>query len=179
MTTKKDRPLSPQQEMFKNYLVMGEPIREAFEKCYKSRGYVASACINKLLKIPKIAEAVRDAKNRAAYQAEVTLERVLQEEKCLAYSNVADMFDGEILIPPDKLPEEAQRALSAVEITETEIAGVKTTKYKYRFWDKGRSLERLGKVLGIFEKDNSQQSAKIGNITVRFISADGEETNDG
>ncbi len=173
-SNKKNRTLSPQQEMFKNYIVMGVPVREAFEKCYKSRGYVASACITRLLKNAKIAEAVRDAKNRASYQAEVTLERVLQEEKCLAYSNVAEVFKDRNGTPirPDELPEETQRALSGIEIIETEIAGVKTTKYKYRFWDKGRSLERLGKVLGIFEKDNSQQASKIDKITVEFVKAD-------
>ena len=41
-----------------------------------------------------------------------------------------------------------------------------------------RYLEMMGKIKGMFEKDNQQRAIKINSCTVRFISADGEEIND-
>ena len=39
--------------------------------------------------------------------------------------------------------------------------GKQQYKYKYRFWDKGKSLERISKHLGLYEKDNLQKAVRM------------------
>lgn len=45
-------------------------------------------------------------------------------------------------------------AIASVKITQTE-AGVMT---EFKLWDKMKALEQLSRHLGLFEKDNNQQS---------------------
>lgn len=80
-----------------------------------------------------------------------TAERILQEESCLAYSDLRSLFDeaGSMVNPRD-LPEEVARSVSSIEVVETtDKDGEKTTKYKYKFWDKGRALARLEAIKGM------------------------------
>jgi hypothetical protein len=173
------------QEKFKNNLVAGMDPRTAFEEAgYKSRGYTASAAITRLLKHVKIKRLVAEARERAAFKAEVTQERILKEEACLAFSKVGSVFElkTETLIKPSELPEDVQRAISAIEVIETAIGDNKTVKYKYKFWDKGRSLERLERQLGMFEKDNAQLVTPLTKLyeriadNTRTVPGDGEKS---
>jgi hypothetical protein len=73
------------------------------------------------------------------------------------------------------LPEDVQRAISGLEIIQEANGQV---KYKYKFWDKGRSLERLEKYLGMFEKDNLQSAPKIEGCTFQVVKANHKEDDD-
>ncbi len=84
-----------------------------------------------------------------------TYDRILQD-KCIAFSSVTDLFNGETLIPFDELPEDVVRALDSVEVKENVVDGkggeqVITRTYKYKFLDKGKALERLANHLGMFK----------------------------
>ena len=55
------------------------------------------------------------------------------------------------LIPIKDLPEEVARVVSSYKVTEFfDKDGNRTAKHEYRFWDKGRSLERLSRHLGLY-----------------------------
>ena len=41
------------------------------------------------------------------------------------------------------------------------FSGLYLHKYKYKFWDKGKSLERISKHLGLYEKDNLQKAVRM------------------
>jgi hypothetical protein len=83
----------------------------------------------------------------------------LEEEKCIAFSDIRDLFDekGE-LIPSDQLPEDVSRAIA---VYERRYLTDGTFVFKVRFWDKGKSLERIERYLGMFEKDNNQKRDRI------------------
>jgi len=82
----------------------------------------------------------------------VSKRRVLDEESKLAFLDFRKMFDvnGEIL-PPKYWPEEIARAAAGVDIDQKwdAVTGKWTYKYKIRFNDKGRALQRLETVLGM------------------------------
>jgi len=159
--------LSPKQERFKNNLLKGMDKGKAYEAAgYIARGGIASTNASKLLKNAKFAKAYSEALERVGNKAEATKERIILEECRLAYSDLRQIFKDGTTISPDQLPEDVARSISGVEIIERVIVGnndeqVLERKFKYRFWDKGRALERISKHLGLYEKDNEQSRPVI------------------
>lgn len=91
--------------------------------------------------------------------------RVLDEEAKLAFLDVRKLFDqdGEIL-PPKYWPEEVARAASGIDIDQVWDPNNNKWKYKYklRFNDKGRALQRLETVLGMNKLANlTDESADL------------------
>ena len=86
-------------------------------------------------------------------QAGIEAGRVLKEESYISFSDIGRLFKNGTLISPDELPEEVRRAISSVKIKVRQIPvgeGFETVStYQYRFWDKGSSLQRLERHLGI------------------------------
>jgi phage terminase small subunit len=165
--------LTHRQERFKNNILKGMNGKSAYIKSgYKARGAAAEVNASRLLRNDKVAAVIEKAQKRAAYNAEITAERLLKEEASIAFQIVGAIFDKNgKLIRPDELPEEVQRAIAGLEIIETESGPEKTVKYKYKFWDKGRSLERLEKHLGMFEKDNQRRQTLIEGCTFQVVKA--------
>ena len=121
---------------------------------YKAKEKAAKVNASRLLTNPNFKTEYDKAIAEAAEKTRVSAERVLKEEGRIAFADIAEIFNGETLISPDKLPEDIRRAISGIEIIERYIPGKedeKEVKYKYRFWDKGRALERLGKHLKLYQ----------------------------
>jgi len=135
----------------KKYKTQGEAYIAAG---YKARGKAAEVNASRLLTNPDFKTEYAKVIAEAVEETRVSAERVLKEEGRIAFADIAEIFNGETLISPDKLPEDIRRAISGIEIVERIIPGKekeKEIKYKYRFWDKGRALERLGKHLKLYQ----------------------------
>jgi len=121
---------------------------------YKSKEKAAKVNASRLIANPNFKIEYDKAIAQAVEETRVSAEKVLKEEARIAFADIAEIFNGETLISPDKLPEDIRRAISGIEIVERIIPGKekeKEIKYKYRFWDKGRALERLGKHLKLYQ----------------------------
>ncbi len=154
--TKKGKQLSRLQRRFLNNLLSKKYNQaEAYIAAgYKARGKAAKANASRLLTNPDFKAEYDKAIAQAVKKTQVSAERVLKEEARIAFADIAEIFNGETLISPDELPEDIRRAISGIEIVERIIPGKekeKEIKYKYRFWDKGRALERLGKHLKLYQ----------------------------
>lgn len=82
------------------------------------------------------------------------VDRILQEELSLAYSNLVDYLDENGLIDPKefkKLPRTVTAAAKSLEIIENPQTG--EIKYKIGLWDKSASLARLQKIKGMHAPD--------------------------
>ena len=115
------------------------------------------------LKKLEIQTAIQKRQKELKESTQITQERILKEESCLAFSDFEDLFspDGTTIAPRD-IPEHLRRAISGVEIIERWVKGrddepEKEVKYKYRLWDKGRSLERISKHLGMYPMPGSSK----------------------
>jgi len=124
------------------------------------------------LKKTSVKIALKEWRAQVALDTQISLKRVMLEETCIAYYDPIDLFTKKgTMLSPDQLPERIRRAISSIEIIEvsTKDGEPQQYKYKYRFWDKGKSLERISKHLGLYEKDNLQKAVRM-----YFLRADDE-----
>lgn len=127
----------------------------------------AKAAASRLLTNVNVESYIQKKQALIAYKNEITHDRILREEMCIAFSDITRLFSGPTPIPPDELPEDLRRAVSSIKIKELPLLGKSSKQqyeYEYRFWDKGRALERLEKHLGMFEKDNQQRGISIQEL---------------
>jgi hypothetical protein len=142
----------------------------AFPNC-KSILTARTAASN-LLRDPKVDAYIQKrlaAMNKVAQDEQIDIVRVLSEEKRIAYSNFQKLFaDDWELIPPNELPEEVAASVKSFEKIDVVYPGqdgrpdTTKTSYKYKFWSKGSSLNRLEKMAGMFAKDNAQKRTQVG-----------------
>ena len=125
----------------------------------------------KALNKSDVREVLRELRAKIAYETQITLKRVMLEETCVAFCDPLDLFTNKgTIVSPEKLPERVRRAISSIEVIESKTKdGEIQTKYKYKFWDKGKSLERISRHLGLYEKDNLQKAVRMF-----FLRADDE-----
>lgn len=138
----------------------------AFAEAYLTNGHnataaaVAAGCTGsnlgnagwKLLQKPAVQLLLAARAEKVAELAELNTENWAAELRAVLFSRVGDLYgpDGE-LVPPALLPRHVQAAISGVTATP---AGAT----KYKFWDKCAALQIVARHLGLFERDNAQQS---------------------
>ena len=175
--------LSYEHGLFLLYYLTHEEFQGNGTRCYMEvypeSSYEAaqiSAC--RLLRNPKIRKYV----GKFQEKHEIDVERIIEEDKCLAFSDIAEIFneDGSTIKPRD-LPENVRRAISSVEVTEKRLGVDEDSTciertYKYKFWDKGKAEERLGKFLKMYKDQVDVNILQVVRKKKRF---DGiEEDND-
>jgi phage terminase small subunit len=134
----------------------------AYPKCKSENAAAVEASKN--LKKPKILNYLEELSQRAACHSGLSVGRILREEARLAFYDPRDLVDpvsGEILALKD-LPEHIARAIVSLKVIKTQSLkdpDLIRTEYHYKFADKGKSLERLKRTLGMFEKDYQQKPA--------------------
>lgn len=110
---------------------------------------------------------------RQYVQEMVDPDRVLAEDAMLAFSDVGDVMDENGNIKPiGEWPEFARRAIQGLEVVKRNLTagdGEVDEILKVKLWDKGRSLERLEKHLGLLV-DKSEVTIK-GDIEARLTKA--------
>ena len=149
------------QERFKNNILLGMDGKAAYVAAgYKARSSSAEVNASRLLRNAKVKAAIEEAQARAAYKAEVTAERILREEMCIAYFDPAGLVDEDgNPLSLRMIPEKVRRAIAGVDIIRQADGGV---KYKFRFSDKGRSLDRLERIKGMFAPEKHEIAGKDG-----------------
>lgn len=133
---------------------------------------VAGAAAARLLVNVKVVAYIEQHQAKAAARYEISQDRVLEEESYIAFSDIACLFNGSFLISPDQLPESLRRAVASVKIKEINVGKKIAYEYEYKFWDKGRALERISKHLGLYEKDNKQKGIGLEELFESLVTVD-------
>jgi len=157
MPKRKTKPaLTPAQMHFVNEWLVDHNGTRAYKVAYSrvKKDATAKAAASRLLTNVNLQTYIKAIQTEISAKFNIARERILQEESCIAFSNLAELFKDGVLLPLDELPEPLRRALSSVEVQGYPDG---SRKYKYRLWDKGRALERVSKHLGLYEKDNRQK----------------------
>lgn len=146
------------------YVIDYNATQAAIRAGYSDRSAYSQA--HELLKKPEIKEAIEELEEAAAERAAVTKDMVLKELARIAFNDPRKLFDDNGR-PKDiaTLDDDIAAALASVDIFEEfdhdgetrELLGY-TKKYKWA--DKLRALEMLGKHLGMFT-DKVQMSGSL------------------
>lgn len=124
----------------------------------------AEVTASKLLRNPKVKQAVDSAIARRAARVEVKVDDIVRELYRLATVDISQAFDSKgALLPFHKMGEDVRRAISGVETDElygAEGVSLGVTR-KVKFWPKTAALELLGKHLRMFI------DAKLGDPAVQ------------
>lgn len=172
-----DKELTPKQAKFVDeYLKDLNATQAAIRAGYSKRSANNIGPGNLLKSI--IQEAIQKRRLKLQQKLHITQERVLEEEARIAFMDVKSLFDEKgDLLPVDKIPEDARRAIAGIEVTDRIVLGeqkkgekVRDVKRKYRLWDKGRALERISKHLGIYapEKYEHTMSEKMMSFMAKM-----------
>jgi len=98
---------------------------------------------------PSLVPFIKQVDQIRLEQLGLSVERLVLEETCIAYSDLTNYIDDNGCIKDGKglksLPPEVRRCISSIEIIDTPI-GPKT---KISLWDKGSALKRLQNIKGL------------------------------
>jgi len=155
---KRQKKLTPKQQRFiEEYLVDLNATQAAIRAGYSAK----TAHVKGHELRTKFSLMISEAKEARSERTEITQDRVLQEEACLAFSDPRKIYDQDgNLLAPHELPEEVARAVSSFEVIELKDG---KKKYKYRCWDKGKSLERIARHLGMYN-DKLKLGVSLENV---------------
>ena len=155
--------LSPRQNNFLLYLLMGISQQEAYEKAgYKAKGPIAASNASTLIRNPKFSKhykrALAEIQAKIVKPLEVTRDRVLNEYAKLAFSNPKKFYDNDgNLIPIHELDDDIAACLTGMEVKTINLAGDTDGVFdiqhlkKIKWSDKKSALDSLSRVLGMFE----------------------------
>ena len=140
----------------------GDPTASARNAGYKGKGQPLTELAVSIMERPRVRYALK-LKNKAYFNKfAVNVTRVMREESRIAFADPIDLFDekGELKHLKD-VPIGLRRAVQKVEVIESYAkGGERLVKYKYHLHDKGRALERVEKILGMYYLDNKQKADK-------------------
>lgn len=159
--------LTPQQKKFADEWLIDNNGTRAYRAAYPAvkKEATAKSAASRLLTNVNVNAYLQKQQAKLAYKYEISQERVLKEEMCIAYSDLGEIFNGPVLLRPDQLPERIRRAISSFKITKMKTkAGELKIQYEYKFWSKGNSLNRIEKHLGMFEEDNKQRGIPLQEL---------------
>lgn len=151
--------LTDKQKIFcEEYLVDFNATRAAIAAGYSEKAAKEIGAEN--LTKPNIQKFIKERQNTLINKLHITQEAVLQELAKIGFSNVKDFVNGgNSILELKGIETEKTAAVSGVKTTFNENTNTTTTELK--FHDKVSALEKLGKHLGIFEKDNSQSRPQM------------------
>lgn len=154
--------LTPQQEIFAQKVVAGETQADAYREAYKARRMSEKTIHEEASRIAshhKVAARVRALQGAAAERAVLKGADVLREIKRIALSNIASLWDAENsrFKLPHELDADTSAAVASFEIDQNKVI-------KYRLWSKLDALEKAMKHLGLYERDNAQQTNPLREL---------------
>ena len=140
--------LNPKQKSFVNEYLLDLNATAAASRA----GYGDPNYGRQLLTNTNVSEAIQERRAELSKALEITQERVLDELACIAFFDLRRLFnfDGSF-IPLKDLPKDVTSALATIDITEIiDREGNRAIKYKCRFYDKVKSLDKLSKHLVLY-----------------------------
>ncbi len=145
--------LKPRQERFVlEYLKDGNGTQAAIRAGYATSSAAVHA--HRLLKNERIVEKIKAHHTRLRHSNEVLVEKTLRGLAAIAFSDPGTLFDRKwnLLLPFEKLPKDARRALDSIEVVDSVKGGRKLRTVKVKFASKLAALEMLFNHYGLFPK---------------------------
>jgi phage terminase small subunit len=119
-------------------------------------------------KDPEVMEMLRKRREKLIAKFELTTERTLLEIARLSYSDPRKLYNEDgTLKSIHELDDDTAAAVAIIEVDEiTSQGAVVGLARKTKLWNKAQALEMAAKVLGMYEKDNSQKQPVLLNLNL-------------
>jgi len=157
--------LTPKQARFcSEYIVDLNGTQAAIRAGYSpnAANEIAAALLAKTSIQSSVSELQEDREKRT----QITQDKVLSAHATIAFLDVKKAFDENgVLLPANKLPPEVSRAVSAIETVDGKLT-------KLRFADRGKSLEMLGRHLGMDRRElqiSGGDDRPVLNVIIRSV----------
>ena len=152
---------SPQRERFAREIALGRSQAQAYRTAYPSSSKWPEKSVwaraSHLASDNKVIARVAALTAPALKKHEVTLDRLIEENAKIAFSDVREMFnDDGTLKPISEWP-----AFLAGSVASIEVTGGESSITKIKFWDKGAALDRLMKHYGLYAREYAQKVVAI------------------
>lgn len=134
---------------------------------FSATGMSAEVNAGKLLNKPEVKARLQWLQQDAGDRNGVTVDRLIQEQACIALLDPANMFDDAgNLLPIKQIPESTRRAIAGFDVEVKKTKAMfgdeekknieQTTVVKIKFHTKAPTHDQLAKILGAYKKDNEQ-----------------------
>ncbi len=167
---KSKKKLSPKHKQFvKEYLIDFNASQAYIRAGYKAK--TADSNANRLMGNDSIQEEIRKQQAELAKRSEITADMVIKEFAKIAFIQESDFYheDGSAKYPYE-LTDDQRSALQSYWIKTVKVGDEYIDIPQFKVHDKTKSLENLGKHLGIYEADNHQQKVEpVTHITKVYI----------
>ena len=152
--------LNARQERFvEEYLKHGNGTKAAISAGYPFSSAAVQA--SRLLKNETVREKIQARQIQLQQSNQVLVNNTLRELSAIAFADPGPLFDRKWnLLPPDKVPAAARRALASVNISQSVRGGVHTVQIK--FVDKGAILDTIARCLGVIPMPIGRGRSKRG-----------------
>jgi phage terminase small subunit len=136
--------LKRRQKRFVEQYVIGNTGSEAMRSIgYK--GKYAHIRASRWLSRPEIQAAVEERTEAHLRDVTARKHKTLEQVVAIAYADPRKVVDQNgMAVPLERMDADIAAAISSVEVENISINGETGTRYKYRFWDKNKALDRLG-----------------------------------
>lgn len=151
--------LSDKQLLFcQEYLIDLNGTQAAIRAGYSAKS--ATVDSSRMLTYAKVQEFIQELKLKRSEKLEITSDMVLRELSKIGFSDIGDFFNDGYSIKPLSELKDKSKVIQSIQVDETvgEFGSSRTIKFKLH--DKLSALEKIGKHIGFFEKDNEQQKDK-------------------
>jgi hypothetical protein len=129
----------------------------------------------RLLLEPDIEAAVKERTAQVIADMGVKHEQVIREMYWLATCDPRKLVNGEgVQIPLHQLPADIAACISSVEIENVSYNDETGVRYKYRFWDKTKMLDKLGVYLKLWDTKGPTVNVDARSVTNNVIAASPE-----
>jgi len=153
-----DSSLTNKMELFcREFVIDYNATNAAIKAGYSVHSATSKGC--DLLKDKAVIKKVKELQQEMQKNLGITAENVVAELAKVGFSNIQDFIKpGNSIEDISKMSREKAAAISSVEINQVTVGRKKVTTVKFKLHNKVEGLEKLGRHLGIFEKDNKQKT---------------------
>lgn len=167
----KNKLTAKQKRFCEEYVIDLNGTQAAVRAGYSEK--TAGVIADENLKKPYLKKIIADLKEKLRIKCGISAAEVIEELRKVGFSNVQDFIDTDNTIQDiSKVEKQKAAAVAGIETSEsTSKDGTVTVNTKFKLYNKVDALEKLGRHLGIFEKDNQQQKPEnIITFTETIIS---------
>jgi hypothetical protein len=157
---------------FVDHFVSGKTATDAI-RLAGCKSQHARSIASRLVARADVWAAIEEREKQAIADLGVRHQTVARELYWIATCDPRKLVDGEgVAIPLHQLPADIAACISAVDVENISSNGESGVRYKYKFWDKNKALEKLGLYLKLWEATRTNVNVDARSVTVNGANAD-------